>query len=179
MTNERAEPAEISVFSSVEFALWDAQDDATNYQRNYSTGEVEVENGVIYHKTEYRERRDHFAFFACSEPLAGFDTQREAFLGSYRGFDRPLAVERGHTSDSIAHGWSPHGAHHVRIALEPGATKEVIFLLGYWENPRDAKFAAPGHHQQDAGQAGHRALAATGDRQRGLRGPQRALGGPA
>jgi len=144
LTNERAEPAEISVFSSVEFALWDAQDDATNYQRNYSTGEVEVENGVIYHKTEYRERRDHFAFFACSEPLAGFDTQREAFLGSYRGFDRPLAVERGHTSDSIAHGWSPHGAHHVRIALEPGATKEVIFLLGYWENPRDAKFAAPG-----------------------------------
>jgi cellobiose phosphorylase len=144
LTNERAEPAEISVFSSVEFALWDAQDDATNYQRNYSTGEVEVENGVIYHKTEYRERRDHFAYFACSEPLAGFDTQREAFLGSYRGFDRPLAVERGHTSDSIAHGWSPHGAHHVRIALEPGATKEVIFLLGYWENPRDAKFAAPG-----------------------------------
>ena len=144
LTNERAEPAEISVFSSVEFALWDAQDDATNYQRNYSTGEVEVENGVIYHKTEYRERRDHFAFFACSEPLAGFDTQREAFLGSYRGFDRPLAVERGHASDSIAHGWSPHGAHHVRIALEPGATKEVIFLLGYWENPRDAKFAAPG-----------------------------------
>jgi cellobiose phosphorylase len=144
LTNERAEPAEISVFSSVEFALWDAQDDATNYQRNYSTGEVEVENGVIYHKTEYRERRDHFAYFACSEPLAGFDTQREAFLGPYRGFDRPLAVERGHTSDSIAHGWSPHGAHHVRIALEPGATKEVIFLLGYWENPRDAKFAAPG-----------------------------------
>jgi cellobiose phosphorylase len=144
LTNERAEPAEISVFSSVEFALWDAQDDATNYQRNYSTGEVEVENGVIYHKTEYRERRDHFAYFACSEPLAGFDTQREAFLGSYRGFDRPLAVERGYTSDSIAHGWSPHGAHHVRIALEPGATKEVIFLLGYWENPRDAKFAAPG-----------------------------------
>jgi cellobiose phosphorylase len=144
LTNERAEPAEISVFSSVEFALWDAQDDATNYQRNYSTGEVEVENGVIYHKTEYRERRDHFAYFACSEPLAGFDTQREAFLGPYRGFDRPLAVERGYTSDSIAHGWSPHGAHHVRIALEPGATKEVIFLLGYWENPRDAKFEAPG-----------------------------------
>jgi cellobiose phosphorylase len=144
LTNERAEPAEISVFSSVEFALWDAQDDMTNFQRNYSTGEVEVENGVIYHKTEYRERRDHFAYFACSEPLAGFDTQREAFLGPYRGFDRPLAVERGYASDSIAHGWSPHGAHHVRIALQPGATKEVVFLLGYWENPRDAKFAAPG-----------------------------------
>jgi cellobiose phosphorylase len=144
LTNERDAPAEVSVFSSVEFALWDAQDDATNFQRNYSTGEVEVQDGVIYHKTEYRERRDHFAYFACSEPLAGFDTQREAFLGPYRGFDRPLAVERGFASDSIAHGWSPHGAHHVRTSLQPGETKEVIFLLGYWENPRDAKFEAPG-----------------------------------
>jgi cellobiose phosphorylase len=144
LTNGRAVPAEISVFSSVEFALWDAQDDATNYQRNYSTGEVEVEDGVIYHKTEYRERRDHFAYFACSEPLAGFDTQREAFLGAYRGFDRPLVVERGQAGDSIAHGWSPHGSHHVRMALGPGESKEVIFLLGYWENPRDAKFEAPG-----------------------------------
>ena len=143
LTNERSTAAEVSVFSSVEFALWDAQDDATNYQRNYSTGEVEVDGGVIYHKTEYRERRNHFAYFACSEPLAGFDTQREAFLGPYRGFDRPLAVELGQASDSIAHGWSPHGSHHVRISLEPGATKEVIFLLGYWENPREAKFEAP------------------------------------
>ena len=108
---------ELSLFSSVEFALWDAQDDATNYQRNYSTGEVEVVDGVIYHKTEYRERRDHFAYFACSEPLVGFDTQREAFLGPYRGFHEPLGVERGELTNSVAHGWSPHGAHHVRLTL--------------------------------------------------------------
>jgi cellobiose phosphorylase len=140
VANDRDTPAELSVFSSVEFALWDAQDDATNYQRNYSTGEVEVDGGVIYHKTEYRERRDHFAYFACSEPLAGFDTQREAFLGPYRGFHQPLGVERGALSDSLAHGWSPHGAHHVRLTLAPGEEKEVIFLLGFWQNPRDAKF---------------------------------------
>jgi cellobiose phosphorylase len=143
VTNDRETAAELSLFSSVEFALWDAQDDATNYQRNYSTGEVEVVDGVIYHKTEYRERRDHFAYFACSEPLAGFDTQREAFLGPYRGFHEPLGVARGELSNSVAHGWSPHGAHHVRLTLEPGETREVIFLLGYWENPRGAKFAAP------------------------------------
>ena len=144
VTNDRETAAELSLFSSVEFALWDAQDDATNYQRNYSTGEVEVADGVIYHKTEYRERRDHFAYFACSEPLAGFDTEREAFLGPYRGFDQPLGVERGELTSSVAHGWSPHGAHHVQLTLEPGETREVIFLLGYWENPGDAKFEAPG-----------------------------------
>src|SRR5580698_8689736 len=137
--NERATSVRLSVFSSVEFCLWDAQDDATNFQRNYSIGEVEVADGVIYHKTEYRERRDHFAYFACSEPLAGFDTQRDAFLGAYRGWDRPLAVERGESSDSIAHGWAPHGSHHVRLTLAPGEEHEVIFLLGYWENPHDQK----------------------------------------
>jgi cellobiose phosphorylase len=142
--NERGTPADLSVFSSAEFCLWDAQDDGTNFQRNYSTGEVEVADGVIYHKTEYRERRNHFAYFACSEPLAGFDTQREAFLGPYRGWNRPLAVERGESSESIAHGWAPHGSHHVRFPLAPGQTREVIFLLGYWENPEDQKFDPPG-----------------------------------
>ncbi|MEU7873879.1 glycosyl transferase [Dactylosporangium sp. NPDC049140] len=144
LTNDRDVPAELSLFSSVEFCLWDAQDDATNFQRNFNTGQVEVVDGVIYHKTEYRERRDHFAYFACSEPLAGFDTAREAFLGPYRSWDRPIAVERGSSSDSVAHGWQPHGSHHVRVTLEPGETREIGFVLGYWENPKDAKFDPPG-----------------------------------
>ena len=144
ITNERPEPARVSLFGTVEFCLWDAQDDATNFQRNYSIGEVEVEDGVIYHKTEYRERRDHFAFFACSERSAGFDTSRDAFLGPYRGWDRPIAVERGATSGSIVHGWQPIGAHHVPLTLAPGETREVIFVLGYAENPKDEKFDPPG-----------------------------------
>ncbi|MEU8240058.1 glycosyl transferase [Actinoplanes missouriensis] len=144
VTNDRDTPAALSLFSSVEFCLWDAQDDATNFQRNYSIGQVEVADGVIYHKTEYRERRDHFAYFACSEELAGFDTSRDAFLGAYRGYDRPAAVENGVAGDSIAHGWQPIGSHHVRLALAPGETREVIFVLGYAENPKDAKFDPPG-----------------------------------
>jgi cellobiose phosphorylase len=144
LTNRREEPAHLSVFSSVEFCLWDAHDDATNFQRNFNIGEVEIEDGVIYHKTEYRERRNHFAFFACSEPLAGFDTQRDVFLGQYRGWDNPAAVEQGRAFDSVAHGWAPIGSHHVKIALEPGETRQVIFVLGYHENPRDQKFDPPG-----------------------------------
>jgi cellobiose phosphorylase len=144
LTNRREAPADLSIFSSIEFALWDAQDDATNFQRNFNIGEVEVEDSVIYHKTEYRERRDHFAFFACSEPLAGFDTQRDIFLGAYRGWENPVAVERGQTFDSVAHGWAPIGSHHVKLTLGPGETRQVIFLLGYQENPRDQKFDPPG-----------------------------------
>jgi len=144
VTNQRETVADLSLFSCVEFALWDAWDDATNLQRNLNTGEVEVEQGVIYHKTEYRERRDHFAYFACSEPLAGFDTQRERFLGPYRGWDSPAAVTRGHSFDSLAHGWAPMGSHHALLSLRPGESRQIIFLLGYHENPRDHKFDPPG-----------------------------------
>jgi cellobiose phosphorylase len=143
LTNHRDQPANLSIFSAIEFCLWDAWDDTTNFQRNLSIGQVEVVDGVIYHKTEYRERRDHFAFFACSEPLAGFETQREAFLGAYRGWDSPAAVEAGRTSGSIAHGWQPIGAHHLQLQLGAGEQKKVIFLLGYQENPQDAKFDPP------------------------------------
>ena len=143
ITNQREQPANLSVFSAVEFCLWDAQDDATNYQRNYSVGEVEVVDGVIYHKSEYRERRNHFAYFACSEPLAGFDTQREAFLGAYRGWDSPLAVETGRLSGSIAHGWQPIGSHHIRLQLNAGEQRKIIYLLGYHENPEGEKFDSP------------------------------------
>ncbi len=144
VTNRRESAADLSVFSLVEFCLWDAYDDMTNYQRNFNIGEVEVEDGVIYHKTEYRERRDHVAYFACSAPLAGFDTQRESFLGPYRGLDTPLVVERGESSNSIAHGWQPIGSHHVQLTLQPGETRQIIFVLGYHENPQDQKFDPPG-----------------------------------
>ena len=140
LTNHREKPADLSIFSAVEFCLWDANDDATNFQRNFSTGEMEIFDGVIYHKTEYRERRNHFAYFACSEKLDGYDTQREAFLGPYRGWDSPLAVEKGVSSESEAHGWQPIGSHHVRVQLEAGASKKIVFILGYHENPDNDKF---------------------------------------
>lgn len=143
LTNQRAEPVTLSIFSAVEFCLWDAQDDATNFQRNFSTGQVEVEANVIYHKTEYRERRNHFAYLACSQEPVGFDTQREAFLGPYRGWDRPVVVERGASADSIAYGWAPIGSHHLQLTLPPGASDQIIFLLGYHENPADYKFDPP------------------------------------
>lgn len=143
LTNHRDNPAQLSIFSAIEFNLWDAMDDATNFQRNYSIGQVEIVDGVIYHKTEYRERRNHFAYFACSEPLTGYDTQREAFLGPYRGWDSPRAVEAGQTSGSEAHGWQPIGAQHVKIQLEAGEQKKVIFILGYHENSVDEKFDPP------------------------------------
>jgi cellobiose phosphorylase len=143
LTNETASDADLSLFSAIEFCLWDANDDATNFQRNYSIGQVEVVDDVIYHKTEYRERRDHFAYFACSEKLAGFDTIRQEFLGAYRGWNEPMVVENGESCNSEAHGWQPIGSHHVKVNLKGGEQKQIIFILGYHENPKNDKFDPP------------------------------------
>lgn len=144
LTNENESDADLSLFSAIEFCLWDANDDTTNFQRNYSIGQVEIVDDVIYHKTEYRERRDHFAYFACSEKLAGFDTVREDFLGAYRGWNEPIVVESGESCNSEAHGWQPIGSHHVKVHLKAGEQKQIIFILGYQENPKDDKFDPPG-----------------------------------
>lgn len=55
--NEGTEKKTIKLFSFIEFCLWDAQDDSTNFQRNFNTGEVEVDGSTLYHKTEYKEKK--------------------------------------------------------------------------------------------------------------------------
>ena len=135
---------ELDLFSYVEFCLWDAVDDSSNFQRNYSTGEVEVEGSVIYHKTEYRERRNHYAVFWANCPVDSFDTTRDAFCGVYGGPADPQAVRAGHCSGSIAHGWAPVGALHIHLTLAPGESRSILFGLGYIENPQQEKFIAPG-----------------------------------
>ncbi len=144
LTNKSSEKKDIDLFSFIEFCLWNAADDSSNFQRNFSTGEVEVEGSVIYHKTEYRERRNHYAVYAVNKELAGFDTSREAFTGLYNGFDRPDAVFEGKSRNSIAHGWQPIGSHHLKCSLNPGESESFIFVLGYCENPVKEKFVSPG-----------------------------------
>ncbi len=125
---------QVKLFSFIEWCLWNALDDQTNFQRNYNTGEVEVKGSVIYHKTEYKERRDHYAFFSVNTEIAGFDSDRESFIGTYNGFSDPEAVINGKSNNSIADGWSPIASHSLDITLNPGETKEYVFILGYVEN---------------------------------------------
>lgn len=127
----------LKLFSFIEWCLWNAQDDSTNFQRNFNTGEVEIEGSTIYHKTEYKERRDHFAFYTVNAPIDGFDTDRESFIGLYNGFEDPQCVINGEASNSVADGWSPIASHMINIELEPGEEKALVFLLGYVENGED------------------------------------------
>ena len=129
------------LYSFAEWCLWNAATDMENFQRNFSTGEVEVDGSVIYHKTEYKERRNHYAFYSVNVPIQGFDTDRETFIGLYNEFRDPQKVMEGTTGKSIAHGWSPIASHYIEIELQPGESKDFIFLLGYVENEQNDKFA--------------------------------------
>ena len=140
VNNKDKKEREIDLFSFVEFCLWDAQDDSTNFQRNYSTGEVEVVGSNIYHKTEYRERRNHYAVFFASKKIDSFDTSRDSFMGAYGSAAAPEAVVNGKCTDSIAHGWQPVGAHHIHLKLKANESYDVIFGLAYVEVPFDKKF---------------------------------------
>lgn len=142
--NKSGELKKITLFSFIEWCLWNAYDDMTNFQRNFNTGEVEIENNTIYHKTEYRERRNHYAFYSANTEMTGFDTDRTTFLGQYNGFDAPKAVSEGRSFNSVADGWSPIASHSFDITLKPGEKKEIVFVLGYVENEESEKWTAPG-----------------------------------
>ena len=143
LTNTTNEVKHLKLFSFEEWCLWNAATDMENFQRNFSTGEVEIEGSTIYHKTEYRERRNHYAFYHVNTEIQGFDTDRETFVGLYNGFNEPDAVMEGKPRNSHAHGWSPIASHYIEIELQPGESKDLIFLLGYVENPQEEKFVAP------------------------------------
>lgn len=144
LKNQTDAPKEVSLFSFVEFCLWNAWDDMTNFQRNYSLAELEVDGSAIYHKTEYRERRNHYAVWAANREIDGFDTDRETFFGLYNGFDQPNVVFANQSGNSMASGWAPIGSHCIRLSLKPGEEQTVGFVLGYCENPNEEKWESPG-----------------------------------
>ncbi|OFY66611.1 MAG: glycosyl transferase [Bacteroidetes bacterium RBG_13_43_22] len=144
LTNNSKETKKLKIFSFTEWCLWNAAADMENFQRNFSTGETEIEGSVIYHKTEYKERRNHYAYYSVNVPIKGFDTDRETFFGLYNGFDEPKVVVEGNPTNTVAHGWSPIASHCIEIELQPGQSKDFVFMLGYVENEEDTKWESKG-----------------------------------
>ena len=137
------EVKKLKVWSFQEWCLWNGATDMENFQRNFSTGEVEIEGSVIYHKTEYRERRNHYSFYSVNTPIQGYDTDRETFVGLYSEKSMPDVVAEGTPRNSWAHGWSPIASHYIEVELQPGEEKDLIFLLGYVEEKQEQKWIAP------------------------------------
>jgi cellobiose phosphorylase len=144
ITNQSKNAKTLSLFAQIEWCLWNASDDGENFQRNLSTGEVECYDGIIYHKTEYRERRNHYAFYYVNAHCSHFESDRDRFLGRFNGYEAPKEVLEGQLSDYVASGWHPIAAHQIDLTLKPGESRKLVFILGYVEVDPEKKFSAPG-----------------------------------
>ena len=161
VTNTTDAPVVLDVTGSVEWCLWNAVDDSSNFQRNLSTGEVEIEKQddatLIYHKTEFKERRNHYAFFAVNSPVVGFDTSRDEFLGKFNGWGHPQVITEGQAHDSVgptAGSRSPPTAY----ASSSAGRDQVARIRAWLHRSRQGgqvggseRSGQGRHHQQEAG----------------------------
>jgi cellobiose phosphorylase len=142
LSNLSGKPRRLSAFTYVEFAgNWDAWNDLINLQYTQHTVKMEVEGNIIDHGTnvnvpsvpddfsEKDQGRHTFLALTGAEVVA-YDTDREVFIGSYRGYGNPAVVEQGRCTNSLAVGDNGCGTLQAWIALAPGETKEFLVLMG-------------------------------------------------
>ncbi len=142
LENTSDTPRELDVFGFAEFtAEWNLINDLLNLQYSQYIAEATCSEGIISVSSCGRLPEDSSNFanrdqsrwwwmaLAGAEPVS-YDCDREAFLGPYRSFDKPLAVESGKCSNTPCYADNPCGALHTHIALEPGAQRDVFFMLG-------------------------------------------------
>jgi cellobiose phosphorylase len=151
--NKSGKPKDLTLFSFVEFCLYEALNDMTNYQRTYSIGEVEVEGSGIYHKSEYRERRNHYTLFGCTRPIDGFDVSRDNFVGVHNGLYDANVPMLGKATNGSYCGWNPVGSHQIDLKLAPGEETSFAFILAYVDQGDLPKFEAPGVLNKEKGRA--------------------------
>ncbi len=139
VANDSRKPRKISLFTYVEFCMWDAVNDMTDFQYNLNIGQTRFADNAMYHVTNFHAHQGCFAWFWANRKVASFDGVRQAFVGPYRSESNPIAVERGKCSKSLAVGWSPFAGLQVNLSLAPGKEQEVVFVLGYGEKMGEEK----------------------------------------
>jgi cellobiose phosphorylase len=153
LTNSGETRRELSAFTYVEYAgNWSAADDLINLQYTQHTVTMEVEDHIIDHGTnvnipsmpdnfaEKDQGRHTFQAIVGAE-VVGFDTDRGAFIGSYRGYHNPAVLEQGRCTNSLAVGDNACGSLQARITLAPGETREFLVLMGIGRACEEGKAA--------------------------------------
>ena len=145
LSNQSGQPRQISLFTYCEFTnQWDTRQDQVNLQYSLFIVRGELQNDLLRiaiqdNLTSTQEGiylhdiARHSWMALVGAPLSGFDTSREAFLGPYRGYHNPLAVDRGVCSQSEAYGDNACGSLQSDISLQPGESRELLVLLGIGE----------------------------------------------
>ena len=148
VTNTSNKPRNLSMFTYCEFANdWSTNQDLVNLQYTLFITKGELHNGLLHiinnpnmpldsdgNLDNDRSRRLWMALIGA--PVAGYDTSREAFLGGYRSYDRPLVVEKGQCTNSDVYGDNSCGTLQADLILQPGESREILILLGIGDADR-------------------------------------------
>jgi cellobiose phosphorylase len=142
VTNEGDSPRRLSAFTFCEFTnQWDTVQDQVNLQYSLFIVRGSLEHGLLRIAIQdnltpegggfyLHDAASHAWMALAGAPLAGYDTSREAFLGPYRGYHNPLAVERGGCTGSDAYGDNACGCLQADLTLAPGESRDLLVLLG-------------------------------------------------
>jgi cellobiose phosphorylase len=132
----------LNVFTYVEYTNnWNQTQDMNNLQYSQYILKMDVVGNIIDHGTNVYmpsmpdrfedDGQSRHTFLAITgAEVKGYDTDREIFLGPYRTYANPIAVENGKCSNSIAVGDNGCGTLQVEIELQPGESKELVVLMG-------------------------------------------------
>ncbi len=143
VTNESDRPRELSLFSFCEFTnQWDTFQDQVNLQyslfiiRGERTADnllrIAIQDNLTPESGSFfiHDIAHHAWMGLVGAPVEGFDTSRETFLGPYRGYHCPLAVERGGCFNSSVYGDNACGSLQTNLSLQPGSSREILVMLG-------------------------------------------------
>jgi len=122
----------LRTFSYVEFSFRDALNDQLNLDWCQHILEARVKDGIITSKTRFAPTTN---FFGSSVKPAGFDTDREVFVGRWRDLSNPEVVERGKPSNIEAPRGNNIGSLCHNLTLGPGQEKEIVFVMGVTDEP--------------------------------------------
>jgi N,N'-diacetylchitobiose phosphorylase len=154
VTNNGPRKRSLSGFTYQELVgTWNSLDDLLNLQYVQYTAQMNVVDGIIDHGTninipampdnfEEKDQGRHTFQALVGAKITGYDTDREAFLGPYRTYANPLAVEKGKCSNSLAYGDNPCGSLQFEIQLEPGESKDFLVLVGIGKAGEEGKSIA-------------------------------------
>jgi len=131
----------IKLFTYLEFCLWHAEMDMTDFQYTLNIAKANREGSIIFHETDYAPKAKKFnlSFFACNKKISGYDCDREDFIGPYRSEENPIAVEKGESFDSFSSGGNPIASESLKLTLAPGKTEYVVFMLGVADKKEEAR----------------------------------------
>lgn len=150
LTNRSERPRTVDLFGYVEWCFWHIQQDAMNFQYILYTCRMGTVDGIIDYSLRLWPFEEPKAYFASTEKVDSFDTDREVFLGNYRHEGQPVAVENGRCGNSLAVGGTPCGALHHVVRMEAGETKTITFIAGVGDADTEGRRLRARYQDKDA-----------------------------